>query len=90
MNYPDTDKLEKRLIGIIIGSRKVDHATVTPETTLDQLGISSLDALALAFDIEAEFGISVPDSELYKLKTVRDVFDGVKRLLREQKGVDIQ
>ncbi|MHB8348175.1 MAG: acyl carrier protein [Acidiferrobacterales bacterium] len=88
MNHTDKTSVEKRLIDIIIGSRSVDRTKITPDTRLNALGVSSLEALALAFDIEAEFGISVPDSEVYKLKTVGDVFDGVKRLIQEQRGAD--
>ncbi len=84
------DVFEKRVLDIIIGSRNIDRKTVTADTKLDAIGISSLEALALAFDIEAEFGISVPDSEILKLRTVGDVYAGVRRLLEEQKGAQSQ
>lgn len=85
---PDTQtkQMEERLVRIIIGSRKIDPASVTSDTTLEQLGVESLDAVAIVFDIEAEFKITVPDSEVFELNTVGDVFASVTRLLQAQKG----
>ena len=61
----------------------LDPATVGPDTTLaDGLGISSLQAVSLAMDIEEEFGISIDDNELEALRTVGDVL----RLIAEKTG----
>lgn len=86
MTQISTTPMEERLIRIIVGARKVDLASVTPDTTLDYLGISSLDALAIVFDIEAEFGVNIPDTDIYKMKTVRDILMGVQHLLSNQSG----
>lgn len=86
MAHPDTKAIQDRVLKIIIGPRKVDPARITPETTLEELGVESLDAVSIVFDIEAEFNVTVPDSETYKLKTVGDVFASVERLLAAQKG----
>lgn len=83
-NISTVPTMEERLIRIVVGPRKVDLASVTPDTTLDQLGISSLDALAIVFDIEAEFGVNIPDTDIYKMKTVRDILMGVQHLLSNQ------
>ncbi len=84
MKAMDTKQVEHRLIRIIIGPRPIDQNTITADTTFAQLEVDSFDAISIVFDIEAEFGIKVPDSEVYELRTVGDVFTGVKRLLNEQ------
>jgi len=44
--------------------------SITPETTLDQLGLSSLDRVELMLDLEAQFDISVDESLLTGTRTV--------------------
>ena len=39
------------------------EAEVTPERTLESLGIDSLAALELLFEIEQEFGVRLPDGD---------------------------
>ncbi len=86
MTDNQTKQIEERLIRIIIGSRKIDPTSVTSDTSLGKLGVESLDAVAIVFDIEAEFKVTIPDSEVYQLKTVGDVFTSVTQLLQAQKG----
>jgi len=56
------------------------------DSRLDELGISSLDSISLVFDIEDKYGVEVPNEELKKLRTVRDIVEGVERLLATQKA----
>jgi long-chain acyl-CoA synthetase len=44
--------------------------TLTPDTTLDQLGLSSLDRIELMLDLEEQFDISVDESVLTGTRTV--------------------
>lgn len=80
-----TKAVQDRILRIIIGSRDIDPASIKPETTLAQLNVESLDAVSIVFDIEAEFKVNIPDSEVYKLNTVGDVFACVERLLQDRK-----
>ncbi|MHB8697746.1 MAG: acyl carrier protein [Sulfuricaulis sp.] len=84
MTDTDSKQMEQRLIRIIIGPRKIDPATVTIDSTFEQLEISSYDALGIVFNIEDEFGIKIPDDEIYGLRTVRDVVTGVQNLLNQR------
>ncbi len=49
-----------RVIGIIAEQAMLDRAEVTPDKTLDDLGIDSLGLVESIFAIEEEFDISVP------------------------------
>jgi long-chain acyl-CoA synthetase len=50
--------------------RYAPERSITPETTLDQLGLSSLDRLELMLDLEKQFGVSVDESLLTGSQTV--------------------
>lgn len=49
---------------------------LTEDTVLlADLGLSSLDLVNLAAEIEDEFDIEIPDREIKNIKTVKDVID---------------
>jgi len=52
-------------------------------TTLEELGLDSLDMIDFLFDIEKEFNIIVPDQE-FKVTTIQDMVDALSRLISEQ------
>ena len=80
------DSIEQQVIGIITKKRKLDPAVVTLDSTFEQLGIDSLDAADLVFTFEDTFGIVVPDEAAQSMKSVRQVVDGVRRLVAERAG----
>jgi acyl carrier protein len=80
------DSIETQVIAMISKKRKTDPATVTLDSTFAELGIDSLDATDLIFAFEDTFGIVVPDDQAQTMKTVRDVVDGVTRLVHERAG----
>jgi acyl carrier protein len=55
---------------------KVDEARITPETRfVEDLGAESLDVVTLIIEFEDEFKEKIPDEDIERLKTVRDVGD---------------
>lgn len=57
--------------------------TITPESTLAELNIESLEMFDLIFAVEDAFDISVPNDQL-KIVTVQDIVDLVDRLIVKQ------
>ena len=43
---------------------RVDPATLTPETTLDQLGLDSLALMEFVFAVEDRFEVRIPEEQL--------------------------
>ena len=55
---------------------------VGEDSRLEDLGLDSLGALELVFQIEEEFKVNVPDDRIREFKTVRAVCDGIETLQR--------
>jgi acyl carrier protein len=49
------------------------------DTSFQELGMSSLDALALIFDLEEEFGVSIPNEEAMQIASVRQAVEALER-----------
>jgi len=60
---------------------KIEELTAT--TTLENLGLDSLDIIEFMFDIENEFNIRIPDQE-FKVTTIQDMVDALDRFISEQ------
>lgn len=48
---------------IVAKYAKRDPETITPESTLKDLAIESLDAIEMIFDLEERFGINLPNED---------------------------
>lgn len=71
------------LTNIIADKLEVDPATITPESTLEGLGLDSLDTFDIIFNAEDAFKIKVPNDQV-SINTLQDVVDLVNRLIKEQ------
>ena len=58
---------------------------LTPDATLESLGLDSLSVIEFTFNLEDELKITMPE-ERVELKTLQDVVSLVDKLLAEQKG----
>ena len=56
---------------------------LTAATTLENLGLDSLDIIEFMFEIENEFNIRIPDRE-FEVKTIQDMIDALDRFISEQ------
>lgn len=68
---------------IAVDMFEIDENLLKPETTLNELGLDSLDKIEFMFALEEEFKIKIPDREV-KINTVQDLIDNVIRLAAEQ------
>lgn len=57
---------------ILVEQLDIDEDIVTPETTIEDLGVDSLDLVEAVMAIEDTFNIKIEDSDLESLKTVND------------------
>jgi acyl carrier protein len=74
----------ERLKKLFIDKFDFNVEELKPETTLENLGLDSLDKIEFMFDIENEFHIKIPDQE-FKVTTIQDMVDAVDRFILEQR-----
>jgi acyl carrier protein len=58
---------------------------LTPDATLEGLGLDSLSVIEFTFNLEDELKITFPD-ERVELKTLQDVVNLVDKIVAEQQG----
>ncbi|MBN1892778.1 MAG: acyl carrier protein [Clostridiales bacterium] len=73
------DPIFENVKAILVEQLGVEGDTVTPESSLiDDLNADSLDMVELVMAMEQEFGISIPDEEAERIKTVGDAIAFIK------------
>lgn len=73
------DPIFESVKGILVEQLGVEGDTISVESSLiDDLNADSLDMVELVMAMEQEFGISIPDEEAERIKTVGDAIDFIK------------
>ena len=85
-----SDELIQRVLKVIATSRRIPLETVTIESEFQQLGIDSMDAVEILFALENEFDISIPDEEVRNVRNVRQMCEGVEKLIAAKSGAAVQ
>jgi len=81
---PSLDEISQALAKMVADKMDIDIATIKPESTLEELGLDSLDTFDLIFNAEDHFHIKVPNDQV-NISTLQDVSTLVQRLIIEQK-----
>ena len=64
---------------ILVDQLGVESESVAMESSfIDDLNADSLDIVELVMALEQEFGVSIPDEEAERIKTVQDAVDYIK------------
>ena len=67
------------VVEMISKQLKVDPSTITRESRLiDDLKADSANVMVMIMDLEDQFGITVDDDQIMKMKTVGDVVDYIE------------
>jgi acyl carrier protein len=81
------EEIRDKIFDIFTKEARLDRAALSLDTKLEELKIESLDMVQILFGIEEAFDVFVPqDDQNFKLTTLRDVVDGVKKLIAEKQA----
>ncbi|MDA8079030.1 MAG: phosphopantetheine-binding protein [Nitrospiraceae bacterium] len=75
-----SDRLKK----LFVENLELREDALSPEVTLESLGLDSLDKIEFMFAIEDEFKIKVPERDV-KINTIQDLIDIIDKFVSEKK-----
>ena len=70
------------IVKAIARQKNLEPASITPASSLEELSISSLDAITIVYELEELFDIEVPNENLEHLRIVQDIVDGIAKLIQ--------
>lgn len=74
------EEIEDRVRQAIANAAHVSVDDVTLDKTFEEVGLTSLDALAIVADLEEEFGIEISNEDALSLRDVRQAVECVRVL----------
>ncbi|HYX67902.1 MAG TPA: phosphopantetheine-binding protein [Terriglobales bacterium] len=80
------DPLAEKVMALIAAVKRIPPEQVSLDKTFEELGMDSLDNMNLLFEVESTFNISIPDEEARAIRNVRQVVDGVRKLVGAAPG----
>src|SRR6516225_6073051 len=82
LNSADSNReLTARVLRIIAETQRKDPARVTIDSSFEELGIDSMDGVNIVFALENEFDVNVPDDEVKNIHSIRDMVEGIRKLV---------
>ena len=75
------DPFAETVLSAVASVKHLAREKVSLESSLQELGFDSLDTTVLLFELEKQFQISISDEEVRTVRTVRDVVEGISRLV---------
>jgi acyl carrier protein len=76
-----SEELTQRVLKAIATSKRIPLEQVTIDSEFEQLNIDSMDAVEILFALENEFDINIPDDDVREVRNVRQMVEGVAKLV---------
>ncbi|WP_175958488.1 phosphopantetheine-binding protein [Burkholderia sp. BCC0405] len=73
MDKLSDQEILSRIERVFLKRRKSTDGELSPDMTLEDLGLDSFDTVEMAFALEEEFGVEIPGEGLRNVSTVRDL-----------------
>ena len=72
-----------RIKDLIVTKKGVDAEKVNIDSSFEELGMDSLDAVELVADMEEIFDVNIPNTDLQNFKTIRQAVEGLQRAISQ-------
>ena len=74
------EAIEERVIRAIADVTHTPTEQITLDKSFEELGLTSLDALAIVAELEEEFSVDIPNEDAMALRDVRQAVECVRTL----------
>ena len=76
-----SESIFEKIATILSTKKGIDKESILIESSFEDLGLDSLDAVELISDLEDEFNVTIPNMELQSIKTIQQAVDGLQKAI---------
>ena len=76
-----SDQLTASVLEVIAKTQHLPPESITIDKTFAELKIDSLDGMNILFAVESEFDITIPDDQAAAIRSVREMVEGIQKLV---------
>jgi len=73
----------EKIKDLIVTKKGVDAEKVMIDSSFEELGMDSLDAVELVADMEEIFNVNIPNTDLQNFKTIRQAVEGLEKAISQ-------
>ncbi len=77
------DDITEKVLDLIAATKRLPREQVTVNSSFEELGLDSLDAINLIYEVETEFDVSVSNEVANSITSVPQLVEKLKILLAE-------
>jgi acyl carrier protein len=78
-----SEEVFEKIKDLIVTKKGVEAEKVNIDSSFEELGMDSLDAVELVADMEEIFDVNIPNTELQNFKTIRQAVEGLQRAISQ-------
>jgi acyl carrier protein len=78
-----SEEVFDKIKDLIVTKKGVEAEKVNIDSSFEELGMDSLDAVELVADMEEIFNVNIPNTELQNFKTIRQAVEGLQRAISQ-------
>lgn len=75
--------ITEKVLDLIASTKRLPREQVSLNSTFEELGLDSLDAINLIFEVESQFNVSVSDEVANSIHSVPELVEKLRLLLAE-------
>ncbi|MFZ9263081.1 MAG: acyl carrier protein [Chitinophagaceae bacterium] len=72
----------EKMATLLSSKKGINKELISIESSFEELGLDSLDSIELIADLEEEFNVNIPNTELQGIKTIRQAVDGLSKAMQ--------
>ena len=77
------DEVFEKIKDLIVTKKGVEAEKVNIDSSFEELGMDSLDAVELVADMEEIFDVNIPNADLQNFKTIRQAVEGLQKAISQ-------
>jgi len=77
--------LDDELLDLIAQEALIDRARLTPEATLAELGLDSVDVVSIVFAVEEKYGVEIPEDAFKETENLGQLLATFRTLIEKPK-----
>jgi len=75
------NNVTEEVLDVIAETQRIPREKVLFDSRFEELGMDSMDAVNILFALEEKFDITIPDEAAKQIRTIREMVDGVQRIV---------
>ena len=76
-----SERVFEKIATLLSTKKGLNKELISIDSSFEELGLDSLDSIELIADMEEAFNVTIPNTELQGIKSIRNAEDGLSKAL---------